>query len=403
MPGFSYKVIDSDGRERKGNMNAPSVLQVEKRLSQQGLIIVEIEEIELFGNDSMFGRGRITSFDLTNFCSQFVHLSRAGIGTINVLKMMAEQTKNKKLKLVCEYLSEQISEGTTLGEAMSNADVFPKPLVAAVEAGEAKGRLADNMERMAEYYDASRNRRDLTQRAILYPAFIAVVILLVIAGVLVYVVPSFMDMIDGIVTTLPLSTRITLGISELLTKRIWVFIILIAVLFMGLIWLRVSRSGQTFRSRLRTKYKGMFERKALEDCASFASCMTALLYSGIPLATALELTGNSYAEHVIFKRKILKARDYVSSGGALSKYLEGSDLLPKMFVNMIAIGEETGHFKEMFKSADDYYEREFEDSIRKTTAILEPLLVFLLALILGAVVVSLIKPLIALFEAVGSM
>lgn len=403
MPGFSYRVIDSDGKERKGNMNAPTRDQVQKRLVAEGLIIVDVDPIELLEGDSMFGRGRITGRDISEFCFQLSQLLRAGVGTVNALKMISDQTEGRKMSNVVTYLVEQVMNGAQLFEAMQTSEIFSQHLVAAVEAGEQEGCLIDNLELMGRYYDRTDYRNDAIKKSIIYPGFIMLVILMVIAGVLMFVVPGFMGMISGLDIQLSWATRATVAMSNYLTDKLWLLILIAAIVVLIVNWFSRKRTGRLFFSRVRVNYPGMFRRKLYEDMSAFTGLMATLLYSGCPLAKSLELAGNSFMEHVLMRRAILRAKDYVAGGGALSKQMETEGFFPKMFINMVAVGEESGKLKEMFANAAEYYDSKADNSIRRTALVFEPLAVVVLSILLGFIVISLLQPLLALYEAVGSM
>lgn len=403
MPGFTYRVIDSDGRERKGNMNASTEEQAKKRLTAEGLIIVDVDKDEFLDDGSLFGRGKITSFDLSLFCDQLTRFLKSGIGVINSLKMMAEQTDNPKMTRVINYLADYVSEGDTLSSSMDNADVFPDELLAVVEAGEKNGHLMENIEYMSAYYKRKTQKEHLVKKVTLYPALMTVVILIVLLGMFIYVVPGYVTMLSGVDIQLPISTRIMIGISNVLTKKIWILLIVVLLVIVLVQFALRSKMGRIFVSRFRLNFPSVCKKRYLDDCATFARTMTTLLYVDIPIAQALEITANSYTDHIILRRSLLRIKDQISSGGSLSKALEGTGFFPKMLINMISVGEESGKLKEMLENAAEYYESEHENNIKKTVNILEPVLVIVLAVILGTVIMSLLKPLIMLYEAVGSM
>jgi len=403
MPSFSYRVIDADGKERKGIMSAPAKEYIERKLVSEGLIIVDIDKDELLYDDSLFGRGRLTSDDFAGFTRQFTHFLNSGIGVINSLKLMEEQTDNRKMRYAISYLADQIQAGDSLSVAMNNSDIFPEPLVAVVEVGESKGKLSDYLEKMTMYFEKNAERDAVIKKSIIYPILMAIVVLCSIIGILVYAVPGFLQMLDGIDISLPTSTRIVAGICNLISEKWWLclaFVILIAVL---VIFISRSKTGRVFWSRWRLNYPGSFKRYLLCDCAKFSRIMSTMLYADIPLVRSLELAANQFQDHILFKKGILRVKSLVSAGGSLSNKIEEVGIFPKLLVNMISVGEESGSLKEMFESAAIYYEAEFNDAVRKTAGTVELVLIIILAAILGMVIMALLKPLIILYEAVGSM
>lgn len=402
MPSFSYRVIDADGKERKGNMNAPAKEHIEKRLMSEGLIVVDVDRDEILDDGSLFGRGKLNDSDFATFTRQLSYFLKAGIGVINSLKMMEEQTENKKMRNAISYLIDQISVGDSLSLAMSNSDLFPEPLVAVVEAGENGGRLTDNLDRMTQYFEKCSARKEKIKKSIGYPVFMTAVVLFVILGVLLFVVPVFMGMLETVDIVLPLSARAIIGISTFLRKKFWLILIIVIALA-GLVLFGVrSKTGRIFLSRVRINYPGIGNRRILCDCAEFSSLMSAMLYSDVPLARALELSAGMYTKHLLFKKAIVNAKSSVAAGSSLAQSLDAS-VFPKLLINMLSIGEESGSLKELFDNAADYYDEQFEAAVRKSAMVTEIVLVISLALMLGIVVTALLKPLLVLYEAVGSM
>lgn len=402
MPSFSYKVIDADGKERKGNMNAPAKEHIEKRLMSEGLIIVDVDKEEMLDDGSLFGRGKLDDSDFAAFTRQLSHFLKAGIGVINSLRMMEEQSDNKKMQNAISYLIDQISVGDSLSLAMSNSDLFPEPLIAVVEASENTGRFTDNLDRMTKYFENCASRKDKIRKSIGYPIFMSFVVLFIILGVLLFVVPSFMGMLQDVDIVLPFSAKALIGVSMFLRSKWWL-ILFIAVVLCGLTVFAVkSKTGRIFLSRFRISYPGIGSRRIMCDCAEFAGLMSAVLYADIPMIKALELAAGEFSNHLLLKKAILNVKGQVASGSSLSQSMN-AEIFPKLMINMLSIGEESGSLKEMFDNAADYYEEQFESAIRKSAMVTEVVLVVSLAVVLGIVVMALLKPLLALYEAVGSM
>ena len=403
MPGFVYRVIDSDGKERKGSMNASTKEQAEGRLISEGLIIVDVSMEEIMDDDSLFGKGRIGYEEFAAFSRQFSHFYRAGIGTVNVLKMMAEQTDNKYMHNVINYLIDRVKEGTSFSKAVADCDVFPHFFTTIVEAGETKGDLCAAMDRLETHFEMLKKRAETTKRVIIYPLCLTLATVLILFGVMIFIVPSFFAMFADIEIDMPLSSKVIIAISDFLVRRWYLALIILLMLALAAFFFVRSKIGRVFLSRFRITYQGIHRRRMAEDCAIFSRMMTTLLYSGIPLARSLELTANQFMSHVIFRRALLKARDQVASGEALSKQLDRAGFFPKFLINMISVGEETGNLTAMFENAADYYEGEYETAVRKTASCMEPAIVVILAIAVGFVIMAMLRPLLILYETVGNM
>jgi len=385
------------------NANTSDKKQTDKKHSSEGLIIVDADKEEILDGDTLFGRGKLKDCDFAEYTRQLSRFLGAGIGVINSLKMMEEQIDNKKMKNTISYLTDQISEGNSLALSMAYADVFPEAMISVIESGENTGRLRECLDGLTVYYEKRIHREESIKKAFWYPSFIMVAILAILAGVLVFVVPGFVGMLDGIEINFPFSSRLVFGISDLLRQRWWLLLIIAAVIIVLCIFIFRSKSGRIFKSRFRLNYPGLWNRRIDSDCAEFSRIMSTMLWAGIPIARALELASYSFPEHVLFRKGIMKIKNQLSAGGSLSNHLADAGIFPKLLINMISIGEESGNLKEMFENAAEYYETDFENAARKSSVLNELVMFIILAIILGTVVMALLRPLLILFEAVGSM
>lgn len=403
MPGFVYRVIDSDGRERKGNMNAPSKEQVQNRLIAEGLIIVDVDIDDILDSESLFGRGKINFCSLAYLCRQMSYMLKAGISAVHALTMMAEQLSDKYFRNVVNFMIDQIHEGTTFAEAARNADVFPEEFLTVVETSEKAGALYGGMNSLAEYYEREAKRDKLKKRALWYPVSLIVLTVLIVIGALIFVVPGFMGMFVDMQINMPRLSRIVSAIGVFLSEKWWILLIAVAVIAACVTAFLRSRTGMIFASRFRINYPGMYKRKMIEDCAAFSGQMALMLGAGVSLAKALEVTSSAFSHHVIMRKAIVKARNQVVTGGSLSKQLEAAGFFPRMLINMISVGEETGDIKGMFETAADYYEEESMNALHKYISTVEPVMILILAVLIGLVIMSLITPLLRLYETVGNM
>ena len=403
MPGYIYRAMGPDGKEKKGNVTATNQEQAASKLKADGLIVMKIEPEGTFNKEISFGVSRVKVRDFAVFCRQFVAILSAGVSVINALQMMSEQTESKPLKAATIGLVDDLGKGETLSAAMRKQKVFPSIFVNLVAAGEATGSLETAFERMAIQFEKEATLKAIIKKAAIYPVIVLFVAVGVIFAMMTFVIPNFMEMFADMDIEMPLMTRIVISISDFFVAYWWAIIIGVIAIVAGIKAYGRTVSGRVLFGTLKLRIPGMGQLQTKTNCATFARTLSTLLRAGVPMIEALDITGNSMDSNILFQRAVYQTRDQVGNGVALSKPLKMSGLFPPMVYHMVSIGEETGNLEDMLESIAQYYEEEVAEATEQMMAVMEPLIILVLAAIVGVVIAAIMSPMLAMYENLDSL
>ncbi|MDO4188188.1 MAG: type II secretion system F family protein [Lachnospiraceae bacterium] len=405
MPGFIYKAIGPDGKEKKGNIQAASSEQAIMRLKSDGLIPVEVTAENVLNKEINISFGtKITARDYCVFCRQMLSILGAGVSIINALQMLSEQTENAALKKGIATIADEVGKGETLSNAMrKQPKVFPSIFVNLVEAGEATGTLEISFERMALQFEKENQLQQVIKKALTYPIIVGVVAVGVIFAMMTFVIPTFMNMFADMDVEMPAITQFVINMSDFFVAYWWLLIIIIVALIFGIKAYAKTLSGRVLFGTLAIKMPVVSNVTIKSASAKFSRTLSTLLRAGVPMIQALEITANSVEDNIHFQRAVFSARDQVANGSSLSKPIKMSGLFPPMVEHMISIGEETGNLEDMLENVAEYYEEEVTTATEQMMTVLEPMMILVLALIVGVIILAILQPMTTLYDAVGNM
>ncbi len=403
MPGYSYRAMGPDGKEKKGSVTATTIEQAASKLKSDGLIVMKIEPESALSKDITFGTPKVKARDYAVFCRQFVAILKAGVSVINALQMMSEQTENKALKSAAIRLVDNLGKGETLSGAMKKEKVFPSIFVNLVAAGEATGSLETAFERMALQFEKEAKLKAIIKKATIYPIIVLLVAVGVIVAMMTFVIPNFMSMFEDMDVEMPAITKAVVAMSDFFVSFWWLIGIIVIALVVGIKFYGQTISGRVFFSTLKLKMPGMGQLQTKTNCATFARTLSTLLRAGVPMLESLEITGNSMDGNILFQRAVYQARDQVGNGVSLSKPIKMCGLFPPMVVHMTSIGEETGELEDMLENIAEYYEDEVAEATEQMMAVMEPMIIVVLALIVGVIIMAILQPMLTLYDSIGNM
>ncbi|MEA4895319.1 MAG: type II secretion system F family protein [Oscillospiraceae bacterium] len=405
MAVFSYLVIDKRGKEIKGTMDASGREEALSSLRQRGDLVISVNEVGILNREI-----KISAFtkkpkprDLAVFCRQFVSIIDAGVPLASALEMLGEQTENKLLAKAILECKKTIERGETLSSAMKQwPDVFPSMFVTMVEAGEASGTLDVSFTRMALQFEKEAKLGETIKRATLYPMIVSIIALIAISVLLIFVVPTFEDVLNQLGVELPALTAAVLSISGFL-QSYW-YLVLVGVLLLVFILREYKKtdSGQYFFGRLELRFPLTGDLAKKTASARMARTLENLLGSGLPLVDSLVIVSNTMT-NIYYKGSLLAAREAVTLGSPLAAQFSRNNLFPPLVRHMIGIGEETGSIESMLTKLADYYEEEVEGATERLMAAIEPAIIVVLAVVVGAIILSIILPMMSMYNGLGAL
>ncbi|MBN2311635.1 MAG: type II secretion system F family protein [Candidatus Hydrogenedentes bacterium] len=392
MPTFSYVARTREGKTERGTMNVENRQALMRNLQSRGLRLDQVRE------RGRVGRGpRVKSAEVLVFTRQLSTIVNAGMPLLSGLDILAEQTDDPRFANVLQEIASDVEGGDSFSEALrKHPRIFTDLFVSMVRAGEASGNLDGVLLQLADYMESMEELKRRIRSAMTYPVVAFSMILLIAAGLIIWVVPQFAEIFSSFGQQLPAPTRMLIVISEIL--RSWRAGVVVAGFIGFIIVLRVYNQTENGRlnidrAKLRLPVFGKMLRKVA--ISRFARTLSTLTRSGVAILGALEIVERT-AGNEVFARVIRGAGDSVRNGEALAEPLARSSEFPAMVTRMIGVGEKTGALEQMLSKISDFYDSEVKASIDALTSLIEPILIMMMGIVVGSIVVALFMPILQL-------
>jgi len=402
MPDYKYKAITSNGAKIEGIHTCDSKDEVIELLRKNKEFPISIDEVIEGSTKITFFDifSKVKSKDISIFCRQFYTMLNAGVTIITCLDILRVQTDNKKLKMAIAAVYEEVQKGRYFSESLKDqSDVFPELLINMVAAGELSGTLDTIMSRMALHYEKENRITNKVKSAMIYPIVLACIATGVVVFLMAFIVPNFVSMFSAAGVILPLPTRIMLAMSKIVTHYgIFIAVGLGIIIYALKSFFRTER-GKTISDTVKLRLpiiKGVTQKLYT---ARFARTLSTLMGSGIPLIQSLEIV-SKVVQHKLVERGIIDAIEDVKKGVSLSVPIRNMGLFPPMVYYMVNIGEESGALDDILERTADYYDEEVDTAIQRMTALMEPLMIVVMAVIAGSIVISIILPMFDMMKTV---
>jgi len=410
MPFFAYTAVDAQGKTHQGTVEAVSAAEAATAIKRLGRFPTQISETAAaaaapasafkFSLNFSLGGARVPTKVLTVFTRQLATLISAGLPLLRSLKTLAKQEKNPALRTIMGSLAESVEGGTTFSEALAqHPKAFNKLYVNMVKAGELGGVLEVVLSRLAEFAEKSQRIRGKVTSAMVYPIVVLVIAVLIVGFLMLFIVPKFeaifQDMLGG--RPLPAITAAVIGASRFIQGN---FLPLAGGLVLVGLGLRFSTRLPGFapaldRAKLKLPLFGDLLTKTA--VARFSRTLGTLVSSGVPILQALQITRDTAGNERV-SQAIDQIHDNVKEGESMVTPMEASQIFPPMVVSMVQVGEETGQLPEMLTKVADVFEDEVDTAVAGLTSLLEPIMIVMLALIVGTIVIALFLPLITIIQ-----
>ena len=413
MPLFAYTAVDAQGKTHQGTVEANSAADAATAIKKQGRFPTNIAETtaatgKAKGKGFSFslslgggtGTGKVPAKVLTVFTRQLSTLISAGLPLLRSLRTLSKQEKNANLKKIMGVLAESVEGGTTFSEALAqHPKAFNKLYVNMVKAGELGGVLEIVLTRLAEFAEKSQRIRGKVTSAMVYPAVVLVIAVGIVTFLMLFIVPKFeaifKDMLGG--RPLPAITQIIMDLSRFIQGN---FLLIAGVLVVAVIGLRfavrlpgIAAAVDSYKLKL-PLFGDMLTKTSV---ARFSRTLGTLVSSGVPILQALQITRDTAGNERV-SAAIESIHDNVKEGESMVAPMEASQIFPPMVVSMVQVGEETGQLPDMLTKVADVFEEEVDTAVAGLTSLLEPVMIVLLALIVGTIVVALFLPLITIIQ-----
>lgn len=400
MPNFKYVAYSKDGKELKGSIEAVDQEDAAKRIKEQGQMVVKVEAEGALDKDISLsiGKKKASSRDLSVFCRQFVSISTAGVAIVDALEMLGDQTENKALQEAIYNVKASVQKGETLAGSMrQQKGIFPAIMVNMVEAGESSGNLETSFERMAIQFEKNTKIQGLVKKSMIYPIALSVIVVGVVILMMAFVVPTFSDMYADMDQELPFLTRMVVSISDFVVEKWYILISGIVIIVVAFKVFAASKTGMYILADIKRKMPIFGKLTVKSASAQFARNLSTLTAAGISMIDALNIVAKTMP-NLRFRDAVLEAKEKVAQGRPLSEPLRASGIFPNMIIHMIGIGEETGNMDDMLITAATYFEEEVEAATEQVAAVIEPLLIVVMAGIVGVIIMSILIPMFGMYD-----
>jgi type IV pilus assembly protein PilC len=397
MAEFLVKIADEQGHLRQQVEQGYSEAEVHDRFAQQGYLVYWVKPRTLLTPGGMrYGRrGKLKQAKFLIFNQQFLTLIKAGLPILTALDLLIKRQRDKFLLNSLENVRERVKGGEALSDAFAALRIFPKMYTTTLMAGEKSGSMEEVLGRYIAYQRLVQTFRKKLLVSLVYPALLVSVVTVMLIFLITYVVPKFADLFNNLGAQLPAVTVFMLAVGLNAQKYAWVVILVLVVGgFLVWHWKHTDRGAEQI-DRFLLSLPLVGEIRLKYQVANFSRILATLLQGGLPLVPAMETAGASMTSRQMVNG-IIKAAERVREGQGLAKSLETQKLFPDLAVEMLEVGESTGALPAMLGSVAEFYEEDVQTALGAAMALIEPLILVIMAVFVGGILISLYLPIFTL-------
>ncbi|MGK7941623.1 MAG: type II secretion system F family protein [Crocosphaera sp.] len=401
MPTYIAQVKDLKGKVSKQKVEATSPEQARAILRTKYPAIGKIKEagmqFDLSGIEGALNG--VTVKDKAIFSRQFSVMINAGVAIVRCLGVLSEQATNPKMKKALAAISGEVQQGVSLSDSLGkHPDCFDQLYVSMVEAGEAGGVLDEVLNRLAKLLEDMARLQNQIKSAMAYPVTVGLLAVIVFFAMTIFLIPVFAGIFEDLGAELPALTQFMLYLSGIMRSwKILVPIVGSVVLVFGIKQYYKTPIGRLQIDKFLLKMPLFGDLNEKSAVARFCRVFGTLTRSGVPILTSLEIVCNTVGNKVI-SNAVAGAQAEIQQGGMMSIALQNANVFPQLAIQMISIGEETGELDAMMMKVADFYEDEVEQAVKALTSIIEPLMMVLIAGMVGVILLSMYLPMFKIFD-----
>ncbi len=398
MPVFTFSGKDASGQKISGERMAVNKQALAQALRRERITPGAIREKGKEFSMPTFGSSKIKTKDIAIFFRQFSVMIDAGLPLVQCLEILAANQENPSFQKTLTGVRTTVEGGATLANAMRQYPVvFDDLTTNMIEAGETGGILDIILQRLATYVEKAVRLKAAVKSALIYPIAVVSMAVLIVGALLKWVVPIFANLFSGLGVSLPLPTRIVMGLSGFVQTFWWMFFVGAFALFFGIKQIRKHPAGRYYFDKmlLHLPVMGTLLRKIA--VGRFTRTLGTLITSGVPILEGLTITAKT-SGNAVLEEALMKVRKAIEEGRTIVDPLRECGVFPNMVTQMIGVGEATGAMDSMLQKIADFYEEEVDAATKDMLAMLEPVIIGLLGVMIGGIVISLYMPLFAMIS-----
>jgi len=401
MPDFIYEGKTRRGKSVKGEHTAENRDELFSYLRSKGILVSKIKRkgksISL-----QIGTG-VKTDEITNFARQFSAMISAGLPLIQCLSILTEQTENSNFKKILKSVTSNVETGNSLADSLGkHKDVFPDLFINMVAAGEIGGILDTILLRLATFLEKAAALKRKIKGAMMYPVVISVVSALATIVMLVFVIPVFSTMFADFGAELPGPTQVVVNMSNFLKtpKKILPVVAILVIVAVSFIKYRKSPKGRYKTDKILLKIPVLGDLAKKSSVAQFSRTLGTLLTSGVSILEALEITAKT-SSNMVIRNALMSMINAISEGKTITEPMKATGVFPPMVIQMVAVGEESGGLDQMLTKIADFYDEEVNAAVETLTSVMEPIIIVILAVVMGGMLIAMYLPMFDMINAVG--
>ncbi|MDD2719455.1 MAG: type II secretion system F family protein [Candidatus Cloacimonetes bacterium] len=413
MPNFAYIVKDAKGARVEGVIKADTLDMAVDKLSKEGSTIISVKaaaEGAFRGKLSLFDKVMLTIYKIRTgvtlrvlvfFTRQLSTMFSAGLTIEKAITDLEKEEKNKKFAKVLRKIGDDIRKGYSLSEAMEqHPGVFNPLYVALVQAGEASGTLHTVLDELSDYLEKIEDTKRKVTSAMAYPVFILIFLIGVIWGMFYYIIPMFAEVYADFNAGLPGPTVIAINISDFIVNNLFLAILIFIMAIVALFLVYLTDRGRFIMDTLKLRIPVIGGVITNSIMSKFSRTFSILMAAGVPIMDTMELTEN-VVQNAVVEGAVRKARVLVKEGYGVANAFRRTGEFPPTLLQMLATGEETGDMDKLLGKAAQFYEKLVDSVIDRLTSLIEPLLIVMMALVVGTIIIVIYLPIFDLGEAIS--
>jgi len=402
MITYRYKGMSTSGASIEGVVEAFDEQDAVAKARENCRVLISVEPVsggkmhDILNADigALISGGKIKPKTLALLCSQLAIEMKAGLPLVSSLRLVAENEEDKQLKKILDEVADDVHAGNGLADSFAlRGPALPRTFIETIRAGEESGKLDETFERLQAYYENSDAVASKVGSAMVYPAMLIGVAVIVIGIIMIFAVPVFAQSFGD---NLPLPTKILVAVSNFMVNNWLLLIAIIAAAAMGIVLYGKTDSGSHLYARLGLTFPGICLINKMNAASQFASTLSTMLSAGLPMVQAARITSNT-ADNLLIREDVEKAVNGVVEGNRLADGLKQSPWFPTLLLEMVTVGEETGKLEETLDVVSEYYTKEVDVAVKKAMDILNPCITIVLAIIVVFILLSVYLPIFSMY------
>lgn len=406
MPTYFYTAKSQDGKEKSGKVEVASEHELAQQLRQEGFFLTSVVS-ESVRKEASIGKRVSRFFSSVSIVEKMIlarHLSamiKAGLPLDRGLRVLAAQSKSPRFRQVLSEIEQKIRGGKPFSDSLAEyPDVFPELFISMVRVGEATGKLDEVLENLSVQMGKDHELRSRVRGAMIYPAVIISLMIAIGILMMIMVVPKLSSAFQEMNLSLPVTTKIVIGISQFLSNNLILGLGIIVIVIVLIRLASKTESGKRFLDFLFLKLPVISDLSRKVNSAIFARNLSLTIDAGVPINQALKIVANTMSNS-LFRQSLLVIADGMQKGESMSDLLRNfSDIYPVMVVQMVEVGETTGSLSDTLRNLAEFYEEEVTNITKNLSSIIEPALMIIVGIVVGFFAISIIQP---IYSLVGQM